>query len=186
MRTVHAVGIAVLAGAIACAGACSSSSASPAADSGAPDAASDVAFDAPLGPMVCSIPVATSCPLTAPCTFASWGCPEAAACQGYFVVSDGTWVYYYSSSGGELVGEVPLAIANGTSDGGLVECPYGFEFPPTSMCAPAVPSACNHDASTPEASVPPDAGRDASANGDAGLAADAPSDAPTDSPDDGG
>ncbi|HEY2514358.1 MAG TPA: hypothetical protein VGI39_26005 [Polyangiaceae bacterium] len=145
MRMVHGVAIAMVAGAVLGAAACSSSDARPPADGGILDAAPDVTLDAPLGPMVCNVPVAASCPLTAPCSFGSWGC-AAAPCQGYLVVSDGTSVYYYSASGGELVGEVPVGIAEGTSDGGIVECPYGFEFPPTSACPAVLASACGADA----------------------------------------
>jgi hypothetical protein len=71
-----------------------------------------------------------------------WGCPTAVACEGYFVITDGTWTYYYSSYGGAFTGEVAVA------DAAFVSCPYGFE-PPTS-CAPVVAGQC--------ASGPADAG----------------------------
>jgi hypothetical protein len=112
---------------------CSSSSTSPSPDGGG----SDAAVDAPIGPIVCSVPMASTCPASAPCTFSGWAC-AAPACQGYFVVTDGTWTYYYASPGLELVGIVSVA------DAGVEACPYGFE-PPAGCPATAV-SPCASDA----------------------------------------
>ena len=92
--------------------------------------------DGSLGPFFCDLPVAATCPTTAPCAFSGWGCAQT-ACDGYFVVTDGTWVYYYSSVGGQLAGEVAL------DDASFVSCPYGF-LPPTS-CAPVIESQCSSD-----------------------------------------
>jgi hypothetical protein len=107
--------VCVVLAALGLVGACSSSSKAPAtpSDPGASDAA---AGDAPLGPLVCDLPVAASCPATAPCSFAAWGC-ALPACDGYVVVTDGKWVYYYSSYGGALVGVVAAG------DAGEVACP---------------------------------------------------------------
>jgi hypothetical protein len=129
--------LSVLAGA---APACSSSNAPPAAasDGGLSD---DASFgDAGIGPFLCNLPVPATCPTTAPCTFAAWGCPQW-ACDGYFVVTDGTWIYYYSSVGGALAGEVLAA------DTSFVSCPYAFQ-PPTT-CAPAIASQCALDGGAP-------------------------------------
>jgi len=102
------------------------------------------AIDAPIGPLFCNLPVPAICPNSAPCTFAAWHCSQA-ACEGYFVITDGAWVYYYSSPSGELAGEVPEG-----DDASFLSCPYGFE-PPVS-CAPVVASQCSSDAaSSPEA-----------------------------------
>jgi len=119
-----------------------SNSASVAPDAGAPDAAipdTGAATDAPLPPLVCRLPLPDTCPTTAPCSFAAWGCPEV-SCEGTFVVTDGIWTYYYSAVGGELVGEVLNA------DASFVSCPYGFERP--SACTPMVASTCALDGST--------------------------------------
>jgi hypothetical protein len=118
--------------------ACSSSSATPSApvDAGADAGADATAIDAPIGPLLCNLPVPTTCPMTAPCAAATWGCPLT-SCDGYFAVTDGTWVYYYSLPDGELAGEVAAA------DASFVSCPYGF-IPPT--CTPVVASQCASDA----------------------------------------
>ena len=113
--------------------ACSSSGGNGNATS---DASADAgAIDAPLGPIFCNLPVPSTCPTTAPCAASGWGCAQT-ACDGYFVVTDGTWVYYYSLPSGELAGEV----AEG--DAAFVSCPYGF-VPPT--CTPVVASQCAGD-----------------------------------------
>jgi hypothetical protein len=105
---------------------------------GAPAAAVDAGLvDGSLGPFLCGLPVPATCPTTAPCAFSGWSCEES-ACDGYFVVTDGVWVYYYSSVGGELAGEVAL------DDASFISCPYGFQ-PPTS-CVPTIASECSLDA----------------------------------------
>ena len=114
--------------------ACSSSSGTPPAVT--PDAG---AIDANV-PNFCGLPIPSTCPSTAPCAFAVWKCAQA-ACDGYFVVTDGAWVYYYSAPGGELAGEVSA------TDAAFVSCPYSF-LPPTG-CTPAVASRCG--TSTPDA-----------------------------------
>ena len=95
-------------------------------------------IDGSLGPFFCDLPVPATCPTTAPCAYSAWGCAQA-ACDGYFVVTDGAWAYYYSSIGGELAGEVAL------DDASFVSCPYG---PPAAdvACAPVVASQCASDA----------------------------------------
>ena len=119
---------------VGCIAAACSSSNGPSATT---DAGADAeTIDAPLGPVFCNLPVPATCPTTAPCTAAGWACAET-ACDGYFVVTDGTWVYYYSLPGGELAGEVLAA------DAAFVSCPYGF-IPPT--CAPVVASECANEA----------------------------------------
>jgi hypothetical protein len=132
--------------------ACSSSSAT------APDAAVDVdagPIDGSLGPFFCNLPVAATCPTTAPCTFSTWGCAEV-PCDGYFVVTDGAWDYYYSSPGGELAGEVATG-----EDAGIVSCPYGF-LPPTA-CKPVVASQCSPDGGGAEAGAADGGSSDAGA-----------------------
>ena len=109
--------------------ACSSSTSNPPAAT--PDAGPPV--DAAIGPLFCDVPVPSTCPTTAPCSFATWKCAPT-ACDGYFVVTDGTWDYYYSSPGGEFAGEVSAA------DAAFVSCPYAF-LPPMG-CTPAVASQC--------------------------------------------
>jgi hypothetical protein len=131
-------------GALAClaVAACSTSNA------GGSGSGDDAGIDAPIGPLVCGLPVASSCPATAPCTFTPPAC--AAACQGYYVTTDGTWTYYYSASGGELAGEVP------DEDAGIEACPYGFMAP--SGCKPTVAGACvEADAASDDAGVDADA-----------------------------
>jgi hypothetical protein len=112
--------------------ACSSSS-----GNGPAAAADSGPIDGSLGPFFCDLPVPATCPTTAPCAFSAWGCAQP-ACDGYFVVTDGAWAYYYSSVGGELAGEVAL------DDASFVSCPYGFQ-PPTS-CTPVIASRCSSDA----------------------------------------
>ncbi len=162
LRSVAAVGV-VLAGLAAVTFACTSSTSAPAADGGV--SADATAIDAPVVPLVCGLPLPATCPTSAPCAFASWGCPPV-ACDGTFVVTDGAWVYFYSSAGGELVGEVPAA------DAGLVECPYGFQ--PPLGCTPAVASACSADGAAPapdasgaEGGAPDVGAADAGSPGDA-------------------
>ena len=122
--------------------ACSSSG----ANGSPPNAGADAeALDGSLGPFVCGLPVPSTCPKTAPCAFASWGCVQA-ACDGYFVVTDGTWVYYYSSPGGELAGEVSVA------DGSFVSCPFACQ--PATSCTPAIASQCFDAGSTVEGGDP--------------------------------
>lgn len=165
-----AVPLSVLAGV---AGACnSSSSASATQDGGAIDDAS--LGDAALGPLLCSLPVPATCPATAPCSFTAWGCPES-ACEGYFVVTDGTWTYYYSSIGGALAGEVPAA------DAAFVSCPYAFQ--PPASCTPVIASQC-----TLEGGAPRDGGSSPEAGGalDGSGAADGPDSSDDASASDGG
>jgi len=111
----------------------SSSNAPPPFDAGPLDAGD---IDGSLGPFLCNLPVPATCPTTAPCTFAAWDC-SAPVCDGYFVITDGTWIYYYSSPGGELAGEVAVA------DSSFVACPYAF-VPPAS-CPPVVAGECSSD-----------------------------------------
>jgi hypothetical protein len=117
--------------------ACSCDSNDPGAkDGGASDGAgADAAggIDAPLGPVFCGLPMPSICPMTAACTWSALGC-SLPACDGYFVVTDGTWVDYYSAAGGALAGEV----AGG--DAGIVSCPYGF-IPPVG-CTPTPLAQC--------------------------------------------
>ncbi len=110
--------------------ACSSSGGASTSDAG-PD------VDGALGPMLCGLPVASTCPVTAPCSFGTWAC-AAPACDGYQVITDGTWTYYYSLPGGELAGEVS------SDDAGVEACPYGFE--PQTTCSAVVAGQCLADA----------------------------------------
>jgi hypothetical protein len=142
-------------------GACSSTGSQEASSDGGENDAG------PLGPFFCSLPVPATCAMSAPCTFAAWGCTQP-ACDGYYVVTDGTWIYYYSSVGGELAGEV-LA-----SDATFVSCPYAFQ-PPMS-CTPAIGSQCSLDGGgSSDGSGPADGNGGADANGavDANVVGDA-------------
>ncbi len=83
-------------------------------------------------------------------------------CEGYVVVSDGAWTYYYSWPGGELAGEVSA------SDAAFVSCPYGFV--PPAACAPVDLTACTRDGG---AGGGADAGAQDAAGSDAAGATDA-------------
>jgi hypothetical protein len=108
----------------------------------------------------------------------------ATACDGMFVITDGLWNYYYSSDGGELVGEVAV------DDASLVSCPYGFQ-PPTG-CTPVVSPDCSleggavtadaGDASAGDATAPDDGSvvDGGSADANAGDASDASEAGPLD------
>ena len=87
--------------------------------------------------MLCGFPVASTCPVTAPCAFSAWAC-AAPACDGFQVITDGAWTYYYSLPGGQLAGEV----AN--EDAGVEACPYGFD--PQTTCTPSTAGQCSADA----------------------------------------
>ena len=135
--------------------ACSTHEAASGDDAGTDDFPNDAGgLDAPVGPVMCGVPVASTCATSAPCSFAAWQCPPAAACDGYFVVSDGAWTYFYSASDGSFAGEAPVV-----ADGGVEACPYAFVVPTT--CAPIVAATCG------DAGAGADAVADADADADA-------------------
>jgi hypothetical protein len=130
--------------------------------------------DGALGPMLCGLAVPDGCPTTAPCSIGGWGCPVP-LCEGFSVVTDGAWVYYYSAPDGELAGEVSAA------DASFVSCPYGF-LPPTACTAVLVTPCADAGSLDADAGTPLDASSPLDA--DAGVPLDAEADGAFDASDD--